>query len=148
MCCVKHDCETYLLVTGLAPMLRGQQGRNLGDNDDTTRHLSGSIARRPVRRRPCEGGRLRRWKPSRVGIPPSSRRKRSPKSSPKDSLVPRCYQWYPPAYSAGFLTSCVADFQIGGASNSMAWRAGKPAIQQTGKSALRGRRFLIGTKIH
>ncbi len=30
-----------LVVAALFPMLRGQPGRNLGDNDDTTRHLSG-----------------------------------------------------------------------------------------------------------
>jgi hypothetical protein len=30
-----------LVVTALTPMLRGQPGRNPGDNDGTTRHLSG-----------------------------------------------------------------------------------------------------------
>jgi hypothetical protein len=34
-----------LVVTALAPMLRGRQGRNLGDNDGTTRHLSGRSVR-------------------------------------------------------------------------------------------------------
>ena len=34
-----------LVVAALAPMLRGQPGRNLGDNDGTTRHLSGRRVR-------------------------------------------------------------------------------------------------------
>ena len=34
-----------LVVAALAPMLRGYPGRNLGDNDDTTRHLSGRSVR-------------------------------------------------------------------------------------------------------
>jgi hypothetical protein len=33
--------KPFLVVAALSPMLRGQAGRNLGDNDDTTRHLSG-----------------------------------------------------------------------------------------------------------
>jgi hypothetical protein len=34
-----------LVVTALAPVLRGRPGRNPGDNDDTTRHLSGRSVR-------------------------------------------------------------------------------------------------------
>jgi hypothetical protein len=34
-----------LVVTALAPVLRGQPGRNAGANDDTTRHLSGRSVR-------------------------------------------------------------------------------------------------------
>ena len=30
------------MVAALAPVLRGQRGRNAGDNDDTTKHLSGA----------------------------------------------------------------------------------------------------------
>jgi hypothetical protein len=51
--CDQTDCsarselsiEPNLVVTALAPMLRGQPGRNLGDNDGTTRHLSGRSVR-------------------------------------------------------------------------------------------------------
>ena len=35
----------FLVVTALATVLRGQAGRNAGDNDDTTRHLSGRSVR-------------------------------------------------------------------------------------------------------
>ena len=35
----------FLVVAALAPVLRGQPGRNPGDNDDTTRHLSGRSVR-------------------------------------------------------------------------------------------------------
>jgi hypothetical protein len=58
-----------LVVAALAPMLRGQAGRNLGDNDDTTRHLLGRsvrvlafglafmpLASRMIRRRRGSGG--------------------------------------------------------------------------------------------
>ena len=34
-----------LVVAALAPVLRGQSGRNAGDNDDTTRHLLGRSVR-------------------------------------------------------------------------------------------------------
>ena len=37
--------EPSLVVAALAPVLRGQKGRNPGDNDDTTRHLSGRSVR-------------------------------------------------------------------------------------------------------
>ena len=33
------------MVAALAPALRGQPGRNPGDKDDTTRHLSGRSVR-------------------------------------------------------------------------------------------------------
>jgi hypothetical protein len=34
-----------LVVAALAPVLRGNPGRNPGDNDDTTRHLPGRSVR-------------------------------------------------------------------------------------------------------
>ena len=34
-----------LVVAALAPVLRGKPGRNAGDKDDTTRHLSGRSVR-------------------------------------------------------------------------------------------------------
>ena len=33
--------KPFLVVTAFSPVLRGLAGRNHGDNDDTTRHLSG-----------------------------------------------------------------------------------------------------------
>jgi hypothetical protein len=45
---IRHDHEwrkPFLVVTALAPVLRGQPGRNPGDNDDTTKHLSGRSGR-------------------------------------------------------------------------------------------------------
>jgi hypothetical protein len=41
----RNGASPALVVAALAPMLRGQPGRNLGDNDDTTRHLSGRSVR-------------------------------------------------------------------------------------------------------
>ena len=37
--------KPVLVVTALAPVLRGQPGRNAEDKDDTTRHLSGRRVR-------------------------------------------------------------------------------------------------------
>jgi hypothetical protein len=37
----RNGASPALVVAALFPMLRGQPGRNLGDNDGTTRHLSG-----------------------------------------------------------------------------------------------------------
>jgi len=37
--------KPVLVVAALAPVLRGQPGRNAGDKDDTTRHLSGRSVR-------------------------------------------------------------------------------------------------------
>jgi hypothetical protein len=37
--------KPFLVVTALGPVLRGQPGRNPGDKDDTTRHLSGRSVR-------------------------------------------------------------------------------------------------------
>jgi len=34
-----------LVVTAFSPALRGQPGRNPGDNDDATKHLSGRSVR-------------------------------------------------------------------------------------------------------
>ena len=41
----ERTAKPSLVVTALAPVLRGQPGRNPGDNDDTTRHLSGRSVR-------------------------------------------------------------------------------------------------------
>jgi len=49
---VTSQHKPSLVVTALSPISRGQPGRNLGDNDDTTRHLSG---------RPVPPQAWRRW---------------------------------------------------------------------------------------
>jgi hypothetical protein len=40
-----QKAKLFLVVAALVPVLRGRLGRNPGNNDDTTRHLSGRSVR-------------------------------------------------------------------------------------------------------